>query len=427
MISTWTSSPGPAMPSKLTVLLWRVRPRRRVGSLRLGPLDQDLHAAADEALGPLPRPALHELDEALHALALDGVGELALHLGRLGAAARREDEGEGAVVADLLHDLQRSLEVLLALAREADDDVRGDRAVRHVLADQRDPVHVALAVVGAAHPLQHRARPRLQRQVDVLAERGQARVGGDHVLAHVLRVRARVADALDARHGVDPLEQLREADPALERQVAAVAVDVLAEQRHLDHPVAGQPLHFGDQLGRVAADLAASRRGHDAVRADAVAALRDLHPALELPRPLHRQVARDLLELEVALRAERVGVEELGQPVDLPGAEGHVHEGEAAEDLVLHRLRPAAADPDHPRRVLALQALRLPEVGDEAVVRRLADRAGVEEDQVGIGALRCLDVAERVEHSLHPLGVVLVHLAPERRHVVALGLHPGSG
>src|SRR5262249_3671940 len=32
-----TSSPGAAVPSKLTVLLCRVRPRRRVGSVRLGP------------------------------------------------------------------------------------------------------------------------------------------------------------------------------------------------------------------------------------------------------------------------------------------------------------------------------------------------------------------------------------------------------
>ena len=36
-ISTSTSSPAAATPSKLTVLLWRVRPRSRVGSVRLGP------------------------------------------------------------------------------------------------------------------------------------------------------------------------------------------------------------------------------------------------------------------------------------------------------------------------------------------------------------------------------------------------------
>ena len=57
---------------------------------------------------------------------------------------------------------------------------------------------------------------------------------------------------------------------------------------------------------------------------------------------------------------------------------------------------------------------------DEPAVGRLADRARVEQDQVGLGALGRLGVAERLEHALHPLGVVLVHLTPEGGHVVAL-------
>ena len=47
---------------------------------------------------------------------------------------------------------------------------------------------------------------------------------------------------------VDPAQQLGEADARLLRQVAAVAVDVLAEQRHLAHAVGGQRLGLGDQL-----------------------------------------------------------------------------------------------------------------------------------------------------------------------------------
>ena len=104
----------------------------------------------------------------------------------------------------------------------------------------------------------------------------------------------------------------------------------------------------------------------------------------------------------------------------LPRAERDVDERELLEHLLLHRLRPAAADADDPRRILALQPLRLAEMADEARVGGLADRAGVEEDQVGVGALVRLRVAERLEHPLHPLGVVLVHLAPEGGQVVAL-------
>ena len=74
---------------------------------------------------------------------------------------------------------------------------------------------------------------------------------------------------------------------------------------------------------------------------------------------------------------------------------------------------------------LGLQPLGLAEVGDEPAVGLLADRAGVEQDQVGLVARRRLGVPERLEHPLHALGVVLVHLAAERRDVVAL--HCGKG
>ena len=43
---------------------------------------------------------------------------------------------------------------------------------------------------------------------------------------------------------VEPRQQLRERDALLARQVAAVGVDVLAEQRHLAHAVGGEPLHL---------------------------------------------------------------------------------------------------------------------------------------------------------------------------------------
>src|SRR4051794_36059616 len=61
----------------------------------------------------------------------------------------------------------------------------------------------------------------------------------------------------------------------------------------------------------------------------------------------------------------------------------------------------------------------------EAVVGRLADGAGVEQDQVGVIAGRRLAVTERLEHALHALGVVLVHLTPEGGQVVALSFHSG--
>src|SRR4051794_18242076 len=351
---------------------------RGVGARRA--LDEHVERAPDEALGALVGAALDHLDQALHPLDLDLVRDEALgQQRRLGPAPGREDEGEGAVVADLLADLERLREVLLGLAREADDDVGGDGAVGHVLADERDAVQVAPAVVRAAHRLEDRTRPRLQRQVDVLAHRRELRMGADDVLAHVLGVRARVAQAVEPRDRVQGAQQLGEG-AALGTQVAPVGVDVLAQQGDLARAVGDLGADLVDELVERPRDLQPARGGNDAVRAAAVAADRDLHPGLELARALGRQVAGEALELEVALRGQRVGGQELGELVDLAGAEGDVDERELAEDVVLDRLRPAAADADDDIGPRALDALGLMQVRDEAAVGRLADRAGVEED-----------------------------------------------
>src|SRR3954469_8150631 len=392
---------------------------RRVGARRA--LDEHVERPADEPLRALVRAPLHDLDEALHPLDLHLVRHDALgDLGRVRPAARRVDEREGAVVADLLADLERLREVLLGLAREADDDVGRQRAVGDVLADQRDAVEVAPAVVRPAHRLEDPRRARLQRQVDVLAERRQLGVRADDVLAHVLRVRARVADAVDAVDRVDQGQQLREGRLRALGQVAPVGVHVLPQERDLADAVGGQPLDLLDQLAGRAAHLAPARRRDDAVRAAAVAANRDLDPALVLALALRRQVAGEGLELEEALRREAVARQELGQLRHLAGSERDVHERELLEHLVLHGLCPAAAHADHPLRILGLQPLGLAQMADQPVVRLLADGAGVEEDQVGLVALAGLLVAERLEHALHALRVVLVHLAAERRDVVAL-------
>ena len=127
---TPVSSPGAASPAKLTTLLWRVRPRRRSGSVRQGPRRAPRRCGRRTA-GRARGPALDELDEALHARNLDRVRHETLRDGgRLGAAAGREEEREGPVVADCLDDLEGSLEVLLGLAGKADDDVGRERQRR---------------------------------------------------------------------------------------------------------------------------------------------------------------------------------------------------------------------------------------------------------------------------------------------------------
>src|SRR5262249_8964039 len=89
------------------------------------------------------------------------------------------------------------------------------------------------------------------------------------------------------------------------------------------------------------------------------------------------------------------------------------------EDALALRLGVAAADGDHTAGVAALPGCGLAEVGGELGVGLLADRAGVEDDDVGILGARRLAEPELLEHALDPLRVVSVHLAAERGDVVS--------
>src|SRR4051812_16237874 len=369
---TGTVSPGSPRPSKFTTLLWlRAPPTGRGGGGRGpppatppppaphpsgpppaggvgagGPRAERVRRSGHEPRGALATRRLHHLDEPLHPLDRDLVlDELACEVRGLGVAARRVVEREGAVEADLLGDLERLCEVRLGLPREADDDVGRDRAVRNVLADQRDAVHEALAPVGPAHALEDLRAAGLQREVDVLRDVRELGMRADHVLGHVRGMRARIADALDAFDRGDRVQELGEA-ARLRAQSGAVAVDVLAEQRHFLHAIAGELLDLGHQLIERAADLATAGRRDDAEGALHVAAGGDLDPGLELPLALGREVAGEALELEEALGGEAVAREELRELVDLAGAEGDVDEGELREPRVLLGLRPAPADAD---------------------------------------------------------------------------------
>ena len=98
--------------------------------------------------------------------------------------------------------------------------------------------------------------------------------------------------------------------------------------------------------------------------------------------------------------------------------EGDIDVGVKLKKAFALGLRVAAADGDHLLWITRLQGSRLREMGGEALVGLLPDRAGVEDDHVRLVLLRGLAETELLEHALDPLGIVGVHLTPEGRDVV---------
>ena len=80
----------------------------------------------------------------------------------------------------------------------------------------------------------------------------------------------------------------------------------------------------------------------------------------------------------------RARVDHLGQPVQRLRAEHEIDVRRARDDRRAFLARDAAADADQHVRALALQMLHAAEIVEDLLLRFLAHRAGVEEDDVGL-------------------------------------------
>ena len=255
--------------------------------------------------------------------------------------------------------------------------------------------------------------------MDLLADGAALRHRRDHGLAEVLRVRAREADPFDPVDRIAGAEELAELGCDLGAQVTSPRIDVLAEQRDLLDAVGREPRDLRDDLTGPPALLAPADSRDDAVRALGVAAHRDLHPGAERALAVHRQVACEVLvRTEPASRRLAAGADPFAEVRDRAWAERNVDLRVELEDPLPLRFRVAAADGDNELGVLPLPCAGVAEVGGQFRVRLLADRAGVEDEHVGILGRGRLAEPERLEHALDPLRVVGVHLAAERGHVV---------
>ena len=167
-----------------------------------------------------------------------------------------------------------------------------------------EALEVVLDGVLPAHPPEDRVGPRLDRQVEVLADRVALGQRGDQPIGQVPRMRGHEPQppdrglAIGGPQPVDRPDQLGEVrapgevqlvarpsarvrhvpEARLGRQVVPVRVDVLAEQRHLAIARRGERPGLLEDVVERPAPLRAAAERHDAVGAGLVAAVDDRQP-----------------------------------------------------------------------------------------------------------------------------------------------------
>src|SRR5690606_35633926 len=211
----------------------RLQPWRTADALpRLAPglLDQQVDRPADEPGGEGPLLFAKQRLEALQSLVLDGIRYLQRHFGAGRSRPRRIFEREGLGVAYLAHDLQRLLEILLRLARKADDEIARHCDVGPGGADLLDAAQIVRRRVPPVHGLEHAIGAGLHRQVQIRHELRQVAMGGDQVVVHVARMARRVAQAIKPRNLCQPEKKPAQAPFTPVRTFAMPGVDVLAEK-----------------------------------------------------------------------------------------------------------------------------------------------------------------------------------------------------
>ena len=263
------------------------------------------------------------------------------------------------------------------------------------------PAHDRLVLerrVAALHRGQHAVRARLHRQVELAHELVDGGVRVDEPGRHLLRVRRRVADAGDAGNLGHVLEQRGEVrDLRRVPHRSTVRIHVLPEQRDFTHALVGQVGHLREHVVEWPRDFLAARIRHHAERAVLAAALHDRHERRRAVDARGRQVIELLdfgkADVDLRLAGRAPAREQLRQPVQRLRAEHDIDERRAADDGRAFLRRDAAAHPDDQIGLQRLQRAHAAQVVEHALLRLLAHRAGVEQDDVSASSGRAVRVA----------------------------------
>ena len=129
--------------------------------------------------------------------------------------------------------------------------------------------------------------------------------------------------------------------------------------------------------------------------------------------PFSELPTRDGLPIGTTVRPVATRAQPIGQMRDRTGAERDIDEWIALEEMFPLSLGIASADRNDRRRIGSLERARLSQVCGESLIRPLANRARVEDDDSSFGGGRSFTQPKLFEHALDPLRVVSVHLTAE--------------
>src|ERR1043166_5700089 len=384
--------------------------------------DQDLEPLTD-TVAVLPRSNfVNHAQEARVALFFDFLRNLIRH-GRSGrVAADGVFEDESVIKIDFARERKSLLEIGLALAGKADDEIGGHAHLRLNLAQLVDDPEKSFARVAAVHEFKHAVAPALHRDVRALDELRQARVGFNQIVSVTFRVRRSEADALQSLDLVDGFEQLHEGRLAIFRADLAPPITRhdLAQQRDLLHAARRQLLALGDDFLDGPASLFPACVRHDAKGAILIATLHDadergdgLAPvAIEQVFANRRLAARLGLDVQHFLAATgEDAVEVIARAVKFLSAEDEVHVRKAVQQFLAAALGHAAHEAEDDIGAAAAQ------FGGEGLhfaegllLGGITHAAGVQEHDIGGGFRGGEAVAFADELSGDLFGVALIHL-----------------
>jgi hypothetical protein len=244
--------------------------------------------------------------------------------------------------------------------------------------------------------------------VNVLANAFSFGHGGDHRWREIIRVRAGKPQAPDSGKISNRAEEACEIILPVE-----VGVHGLAEQNDLGNARCNDSLALTNYFRETPASLGTTRRGHNAVGAFVIAAPLHGNPRLDSLEAARSEVLVVLLEIEFSRRRPNAMAGALQQGREIPITIWPDHEAHvtcAVQQLLTETLRHASRDTEY--GIALHPALHFSKPPNDPLLSVLADRAGIDQDDVGRVRLIYGIISGLDELPEHQLGVAHVHLTP---------------